>query len=91
MISGTTTANVYALIASQLADPCRPLKRMTVARGDRAIVIIRETRARLDMGPILFESFITTCTQIAAVRYCFDFGCYRTEDPQKCMKQTSIS
>jgi predicted glutamine amidotransferase len=26
--------------------------------------------------------FITTGKQLVAVRYCFDFGCYRTDDPK---------
>ena len=49
-----------------------------------ALGIIREARARL--GIALSSSanlFIANGSQLAAVRYCFDFGCYRTEVPEK--------
>ena len=40
--------------------------------------------ARTQLGIATSSSvnlFMTTGTQLAAVRYCFDFGCYDTADP----------
>ena len=86
MICGTTDSEwIYALIASQLDDPRGNVEAAELVHAvDRAIAIIREIRARLDIATSSSVNlFITTGTQIAAVRYCFDFGCYRTEDPAR--------
>ena len=86
LIRGTTDSEwIYALIVSQLADPhgaCAADE--LVGAVDRAFAIIRSMRERL--GIVTSSSvnlFLTTGEQIVAVRYCFDFGCYRTEDPAK--------
>ena len=86
MISGTTDSEwIYALIASQLPDPRGNVEATDLVRAvERVLAIIREVRA--DLGIATSSSvnlFMTTGTQVAAVRYCFDFGCYRTEDPAK--------
>ena len=86
MICGTTDSEwLYALIASQLADPRGDVEAAELVRAvDRTIAIIRDIRARLDIATSSSVNlFITTGMQIAAVRYCFDFGCYRTEDPAR--------
>lgn len=85
-ISGTTDSEwIYALLASQLDDPAGQWRAIELVRGvDRTLAIIRDVRAQL--GIITSSSvnlFLATGDQIAAVRYCFDFGCYRTEDPAK--------
>jgi predicted glutamine amidotransferase len=83
-ISGTTDSEwIYALVTSQLDDARGDIEAGELVDAvERALGIIRDIRARL--GIVTSSSvnlFITTGTQIAAVRYCFDFGCYRTEDP----------
>jgi glutamine amidotransferase len=51
---------------------------------DEAFAIIRQVRERVGIATSSSVNlFLTTGEQIAAVRYCFDFGCYRTEDPAK--------
>ena len=85
-IHGTTDSEwIYALFLSQLADPAAPLKQdETFGALQRTLDIIRGARARL--GISLSSSvnlFIANGTQLAAARYCFDFGRYRTEDPAK--------
>ena len=82
-IHGTTDSEwVYALILSQLPDS------LAVPRGDelfeavsRALQVIRDARAKLGIAvSSSLNLFIADGTQMAAVRYCFDFGCFPTED-----------
>jgi glutamine amidotransferase len=86
LIRGTTDSEwIYALIVSQLADPGAAATADDLVRGvDQAFAVIRKVRARLGIATSSSVNlFITTGEQLAAVRYCFDFGCYRTEDPAK--------
>jgi glutamine amidotransferase len=86
LVRGTTDSEwIYALIVSQLADPAGAASADDLVRAvDRAFAIIRKVRARLGIATSSSVNlFITTGEQLAAVRYCFDFGCYRTEDPAK--------
>jgi glutamine amidotransferase len=86
LIRGTTDSEwIYALIVSQLADPRGAGAADDLVRAvDQAFAIIRKVRARLGIATSSSVNlFLTTGEQIAAVRYCFDFGCYRTEDPAK--------
>jgi glutamine amidotransferase len=85
-IHGTTDSEwIYALFLSQLADPAAPLKAdETFGALQRTLDVIRDARARL--GISLSSSvnlFIANGSQLAAARYCLDFGRYRTEDPAK--------
>jgi glutamine amidotransferase len=85
-IKGTTDSEwIYALFVSQLKDPHGPATETEVFQAiEDTLAIIR--RAREKLGIALSSSvnlFITNGAQLAAVRYCFDFGCYRTEDPSK--------
>ena len=85
-IRGTTDSEwIYALIVSALPDPFRhPTREQLLAAIDSALATIRAARAQL--GIALSSSvnlFMTDGTQLAAVRYCFDFGCYATDDPAK--------
>jgi len=85
-IHGTTDSEwIYALLVSQLQDPAAPLTRDGVFGAiERTLGVIRAARAKL--GIALSSSvnlFIANGSQLAAVRYCFDFGNYRTEDPSK--------
>jgi len=82
-IRGTTDSEwIYALFVSQLADATRPAPEAEVFRAIEATLgIIRAAREKV--GVALSSSvnlFIANGSQLAAVRYCFDFGCYRTDD-----------
>lgn len=84
MIDGTTDSEwIYALFLSHLEDPGRDADADELARAlEKTLRVIRDVRARLGIAhwsPV--NLFITTGTQLVAVRYCFDFGCYRTDDP----------
>lgn len=82
-IRGTTDSEwIYALFVSQLKDPTRPAGEAEVFSSlEKTLSLIREARDAL--GISLSSSvnlFIANGTQLAALRYCFDFGCYRTDD-----------
>ncbi|MDH5537104.1 MAG: class II glutamine amidotransferase [Betaproteobacteria bacterium] len=86
MVSGTTDSEwIYAVLVSHFEDPGRDLTAEEIVRAvDKTIAVLRSARARL--GIDLYSPanlFITTGKQLAAVRYCFDFGCYRTDDPAR--------
>jgi len=50
----------------------------------RTIAILRDVRARLEIAlSSSLNLFITNGRQLVATRYCFDFGCYRTDDPSR--------
>lgn len=81
-IRGTTDSEwIYALFVSQL--------RQSDEGGifdaiERTLDILRDARRRL--GIALSSSvnlFITNGRQLAALRYCFDFGRYRTDAPER--------
>ena len=85
LIRGTTDSEwIYALIVSQLEDPGgRPSSGELVIAVERAFALIREARAQLGIAvSSAVNLFMTTGDQLAAVRYCFDFGCYPTERPE---------
>lgn len=86
MITGTTDSEwIYALLVSNLEDPARAATAEEIVRAvEKTLAVLRDTRARLGIAltsPV--NLFITTGSQLAAVRYCFDFGCYRTDDPAR--------
>ena len=85
-IHGTTDSEwIYALLVSQFSGSLENLEEEPLFDAiQNTLRIIREARARL--GIALSSSvnlFIANGRQLAALRYCFDFGCYRTEDPSK--------
>jgi glutamine amidotransferase len=82
-IHGTTDSEwVYALIVSQLADPHRHPSADELAKAvERSLEIIRDARKQLGIAiSSSLNLFIADGTQLAAVRYCFDFGCFPTDD-----------
>ena len=84
MIEGTTDSEwIYALLISQLEDPARDLTADEIAQAlAKTLAILRQVREKLGIvnwSPV--NLFITTGKQLVAVRYCFDFGCYRTDNP----------
>jgi glutamine amidotransferase len=84
LIRGTTDSEwIYAVFVSRLPNPAGAAseEEIFVAIGE-TLSILREARAQL--GIALSSSanlFITNGSQLVAVRYCFDFGCYATDDP----------
>lgn len=85
-IHGTTDSEwVYALIVSQLRDPyVRPSADGLAVAIERAIEIIRDARKKLGIAiSSSLNLFIADGMQLAAVRYCFDFGCYPTADAER--------
>src|SRR5262249_46717004 len=85
-IRGTTDSEwIYALILSRLPAPRgRGTADDLVRAVDQALATIRQVRARLGIATSSSVNlFLTTGDQVAAVRYCFDFGCSKTEDPAR--------
>jgi predicted glutamine amidotransferase len=85
-VRGTTDSEwIYALLLSQLDDPRRaPAGEALVQAIARTLAIIREERARLGIDvSSSVNLFVTDGRQVAAVRYCFDFGRYPTADPAR--------
>ncbi len=85
-IRGTTDSEwIYALFVSQLPDALKPATEKSAFEAiERTLSIIREARAELGIDvSSSVNLFIANGSQLAAVRYCFDFGRYRTEDPSK--------
>jgi glutamine amidotransferase len=82
-IRGTTDSEwIYALIASRLDDPfAMPHRDELIAAVQQALRILRETRATLGIETSSSANlFMTDGRQMVAVRYCFDFGRYATDD-----------
>ena len=85
-IHGTTDSEwIYALLVSRISCSLENLEEKPMfAAMQETLDIIRGARKQL--GIALSSSvnlFIANGRQLAALRYCFDFGCYRTEDPAK--------
>ena len=82
-IRGTTDSEwIYALFVSQLRDAAQAAAADEVFDAlENTLSILRE--ARRGIGMALSSSanlFIANGRQLAAVRYCFDFGRYRADD-----------
>ena len=88
-IRGTTDSEwIYALLVSQFDGEMTPARAFSademVAAVKRTLAILREVRATLGIATSSSVNlFLATGRQIAAVRYCFDFGCYQTQDPAR--------
>lgn len=85
-VRGTTDSEwIYALVVSQLDDPyVAPTGMALVAAIRRALEILREERAALGIDTSSSVNlFVTDGRQVAAARYCFDFGRYATGDAAK--------
>ena len=85
-VRGTTDSEwIYALVLSQLADPTvAPAGEELVRAISRALAIIREERGRLGIDTSSSVNlFVSDGRQVAAVRYCFDFGRYATTEPAR--------
>jgi len=92
-IDGTTDSEwMYALLVSSLDDPGGEIGADDIARAlEKMLGVLRKVRAKLGIAlwsPV--NLFITTGRQLVAVRYCFDFGCYRLDDP-KLVPQASFN
>jgi len=53
-----------------------------IPMGQAPFLIVVADRSR-EPQPADLRAFIANGRQLAALRYCFDFGCYRTEDPAR--------
>lgn len=83
-IAGTTDSEViYALLLSQL-EPGKQT-RDSIADGlQKTLAIIGDERQKAGIDTSSSVNLFVTDGSIAvAVRYCFDFGCYRTETPER--------
>jgi glutamine amidotransferase len=83
-IRGTTDSEwIYALFVSQLAAPAGPAAEAEVfAALEATLAILRRAREALGIAhSSSVNLFIANGRQAAALRYCFDFGRYRTDDP----------
>jgi predicted glutamine amidotransferase len=83
-ISGSTDSEwIYAVLLSQLADPeAHPTSDETRRAIDKTLGIIGQVRdARGISTASSVNLFLTDGRQIFAVRFCFDFGRYSTNDP----------
>jgi glutamine amidotransferase len=85
-IHGTTDSEwIYALFVSQLKNPYMESDEAEIFGSlEKTLSIIREARNKLGIArSSSVNLFIANGKQLAAVRYCFDYGCYSTEDPAK--------
>jgi glutamine amidotransferase len=85
-IHGTTDSEwVYALILTHLPNPYgHPSADELTTAIEKAIDIIRDVRKKLGISTSSsLNLFLADGTQLAAVRYCFDFGCYSTDDASR--------
>src|SRR5262245_46033160 len=85
-IHGTTDSEwIYALLVSQLENPHELLAEDGAFKAIAATLdVLRDARKKLGIAvSSSVNLFVANGSQLAAVRYCFDFGCYRTEDPAK--------
>jgi predicted glutamine amidotransferase len=86
LIKGTTDSEwIYALFVSQLEDATGAATEAEVfAAIEATLGIIRAARERVGIAQSSSVNlFIANGSQLAALRYCFDFGCYRTEDASR--------
>ena len=85
-IGGSTDSEwIYALLLSQLADPCAEVDKDEVLDAIVATYeIIDEVRQDCDIAiSSAVNLFLSDGSQAFAVRFCFDFGCYRTDSPEQ--------
>jgi glutamine amidotransferase len=82
-IHGTTDSEwVYALILSQLPGPSQHPSADELAKAvENTLGILRDVRKKLGISiSSSLNLFLADGTQLAAVRYCFDFGCFPADD-----------
>jgi len=85
-IRGTTDSEwIYALFVSQLKDPrANASEEELFSSLEKTLAVIREARRKIGMAlSSSVNLFIANGAQLAAVRYCLDFGCYRTDDSSR--------
>ncbi len=85
-VHGTTDSEwVYALLVSRLPDPYRRPSGEELAHAvSDTLGILRDIRAELGIATSSsLNLFVADGSQLLAVRYCFDFGCYATADAER--------
>ncbi len=84
-MAGTTDSEwIYALLLSQLEDPTGYINADELKDAVEATFsIIREVRAKCGIDTCSSANlFVSDGRQVAAVRYCFDFGRYPLDNPE---------
>ena len=85
-ISGSTDSEwIYAVLLSQLNDPGAPSTNDEIRRAiDKTLAIIGNVREAVGISVASSANlFISDGQRIFAVRFCFDFGRYATNDPTR--------
>ena len=85
-IAGTTDSEIaYALLLSQLENPYGRIERDEFKEAvPRMLEIIRDVRAAHGISiSSALNLFISDGETAGGIRYCFDYGRYRDEDPSK--------
>jgi glutamine amidotransferase len=85
-ISGSTDSEwIYALLLSQFDDPAvRPDGQSMIRAVETTLSIIRDVRKACGIAiSSSVNLFISNGVEVIGVRYCFDFGCYRTGAPSE--------
>jgi glutamine amidotransferase len=85
-IRGTTDSEwIYALFVSQLRDPRAAADEYEVFGAlEATLAVLRKARASIGVDvSSSVNLFIANGRQIAALRYCFDFGRYRTDSVER--------
>ena len=88
-IRGTTDSEwIYALLLSQFDGDMCAARKFTpdelIAAVRKTLQVLRDIRAQLGIATSSSVNlFIASGHQVAAVRYCFDFGCYPVDDPMR--------
>jgi glutamine amidotransferase len=85
-ISGATDSEwIYATLISQFDDPGAHADSEEIRRAiERTLTILGEVREACGISvSSSVNLFITDGHRVFAVRFCFDFGCYPTADPNK--------
>ena len=84
-MAGTTDSEwIYALLLSQLEDPSDYLNADELKQAVEGVFrIIRDARAQCGIDTSSSANlFLSDGRQVAAVRYCFDFGRYPVDRPE---------
>ncbi len=93
LISGTTDSEwIYALLMSQFDDPTRNLCIEEIKDGvEKTLRILLDVRTKHDIAiSSSVNLFIADGDDLAAVRFCFDFGRFETSSPAS-LHQANLS
>jgi len=93
LIRGTTDSEwIYALVVSFLPEPTRSPSQSELTAAIRSVIEVLQTVRRklgIDISSPI-NLFFADGQQVAAVRFCFDFGCYQLDAPER-LHESSLS